>query len=432
MNYNVINKILVVHNQYFFDPESLIVFSKTNASDSAEEIINDFHKNKPVDSSIDDLEKNEYSNAIIELHVTDNCTFRCKYCYAEGSCQNKNQEMSEEVIEKSFRYVRNSFPNAKTFTIALFGGEPLLFFKKFPFILKKSQEIFSDRKVKITFPTNGSLINDNIADFLNKNKVAFQISWDGKEDQQNYLRPTVTGKKSYPIVNANLNRFAKITDSLSVRATITPYNLQVSDLYTFFKEKGFKRINFGICFSGPDDVVIKKEHFPQLLEEWNKLARLYLQHIVEEEVIIDFTVFQRSLHALHHGKKKYHFCGMGKNLFAFSPEGNIYSCHRFVRNEDHRIGTLSEGIDKKAQTTTNIPVTDKESCRDCFARFLCGGGCLHEQFFGSADLSCLMNRHLAALCVWIYGELSTYHPESLKKLFPDSTLALDSLAKTCP
>ena len=420
MNYKIVDQILVVQNQYFFDPESLIIFSKTRASDSEKKMINDFQKNKPVEQHKIDLENFEYSNACIELHVTDDCTFRCRYCYAEEACHKyKTQEMSEEVLEKSFRLARNFFPNAKVFTIVLYGGEPLLFFKKFPFALKKSQEIFAGSKVEIAFATNGSVVNDKILSFLCENKVSFQISWDGKEDQQNRLRPTKAGKESYSIVDANISRFAKITDSLSVRATITPYNLHLSELFIFFKQKGFKKIHFGICFSGPDDVVIRKKHFPRLLEEWNKLARLYLQHIIDEEVVIQLIPFRKFLQSLHYGKKRYHYCGASKNLFAVSPEGTIYSCHRFVRNETHRIGSLSEGFDKKSMT--GIPVVGKEGCRDCFGRFLCGGGCSHDQIFGSLDLSCSMNQHLVALSVWIYGELSTRYPETLKKLFPDSS-----------
>lgn len=383
-------------------------------------MINDFQKNKPIEQLKIDSENFEYGNVYLELHVTDDCTFRCRYCYVEEACHKYvKQEMSEEVLEKSFKLALNSFPNAKAFIIVLYGGEPLLFFKKFSFIVKKSQEIFAGKKVEISFSTNGSIINDKIMAFLTKNKVAFQISWDGREDQQNRLRPTKAGTKSYPIVDAHLSRFAKISDSLSVRATITPYNLHLSELFTFFKQKGFKKINFGICFSGPEDVVVRKKHFPQLFEEWNKLARLYLQHIVDEETVIQLIPFRKFLRSLHYGKKNYHYCGTGKNLFAVCPEGTIYSCHRFVRDETHRIGTLSEGLDKKVKTMTNSLVIDKESCRDCFARFLCGGGCPHDQAFGSFDLSCSMNQHLVALCVWIYGELSTRYPESLKKLFPD-------------
>jgi uncharacterized protein len=432
MIYKIVDQILVVQDTYFFDPDSLIIFSKTCASDPEEEVIRDFQKNRPVETSKVsigqdgtengiDHENPEYGKVNIELHVTDDCTLQCRYCYAEEACNKyKKLSMSENVIEQTFTLARNSFPNAKVVDITLFGGEPLLFYKKFPFILRKCQEIFEGKKVEISIPTNGSFINKDILSFLSRDDVLFQISWDGKEDQQNRLRPTKTGKESYQMVDSNLSHFAKITDSLAVRATITPFNLRLSELFTFFKQKGFKKLNFGICFSGPKDVVVEKKHFSQLFEEWNKLVRLYLQHVVEDETVIQIIPLLRFLMPLHYGTKNYHYCGMSKNLFAVSPEGTIYSCHRFVRNESHRIGSLSEGFDKKAKTSTNIRVTNKERCSDCFARFLCGGGCPHDQTFGSFDLSCSYNQHLAALCVWLYGELSNRYPKSLKKLFPET------------
>ena len=132
MNYKILDQILVVQNQYFFDPETLIIFSKTSANDSEEKMINDFQKNKPIEQLKIDSENFEYGNVYLELHVTDDCTFRCRYCYVEEACHKYvKQEMSEEVLEKSFKLALNSFPNAKAFIIVLYGGEPLLFLRNF-------------------------------------------------------------------------------------------------------------------------------------------------------------------------------------------------------------------------------------------------------------------------------------------------------------
>lgn len=446
MNYHLVNQILVVRNEYLFDPDSMIIFSKMNPNESIEKVINDFQQNKPFETRLQQtypkngltqksilpeneeqtIEKDlqsgpECKNVNLELHVTDRCTFRCKYCYAENACnQSQTEAMSEEILEQSLKFARNSFPNADFFSISLFGGEPLLYFKKFPFLIKKAREIFESKKYEISFPTNGSLIDDEIAQLLKENHISFQISWDGTEDSQNFLRPTKAGKKSFPIVNANLSRFAKISDVLSVRATITPYNMQLAELFSFFKQKGFKKVHYAVCYSGPDDIVIKEKHFSQLTKEWERLARVYLQHIIDENQIIELTPFRKYLRTLHFGKKAYYFCGRGKNLFVIAPNGMIYACHRFVRDETYRIGSITKGFDEKAKSCTCCSVVDQENCRDCFGRFLCGGGCLHDKTYGSFSLSCAINRHIIALCVWMYGELSVHYPKALEKLFPSA------------
>ena len=161
--YTLIDNVLVVKGSNFscfFDPESLFIFSKEDPSKSNEEVIREYKNNNAPSCPKENINLSDSSHIRIELHVTDRCNLRCQYCYISKECQKEtSEEMSEEIIEKA-RYMRKkAFPNARSIHLSLFGGEPMLFWKKFTFLTKKTKDIFPTQAIKISFPTNGTIIN---------------------------------------------------------------------------------------------------------------------------------------------------------------------------------------------------------------------------------------------------------------------------------
>ncbi len=425
--HQIIDNILVIKNKgftCFFDPESLIIFTKKDSGSEDAAVVAKYNEKR---KSFPKREKRQFakthqdfSGICLELHVTDDCNLRCKYCYLESECEKeKKLEMSEEVIEAAYRFTLANFPKIKRVHISIYGGEPLLFWKKFQFLVEKAKEIFKGIKITMGFPTNGTIISEEILDFLKKNKIGFHLSWDGLEKEQDLLRPMANGKGTSEIINKNLPRFKEINKALGVRTTVTPYNMNLSEMFWFFKEKGFKKINFCACSSCHNDLVIKDDDLPKLFQEWDLLADLYLDHLSKEEspILIHplFTLFT----ALHFGEKKSHFCGSGKSLFAVSASGEIYSCHRFVDNEKYKIGTLERGFFEESslkQALFQRNVEEEKECKDCFAKYLCGGGCFHERsqaFFGTF---CKIYTHLLAHAIRIYVQLQENHPKAFEKL----------------
>jgi uncharacterized protein len=70
-------------------------------------------------------------------------------------------------------------------------------------------------------------------------------------------------------------------------------------------------------------------------------------------------------------------CGAGHEYLAVSPEGDLYPCHQFMGLKDFKIGNVNEGVINPAigKKFRNAHVLNKSNCRECWARFLCSGGC---------------------------------------------------------
>ncbi len=420
--FQLFDDILIVNkndSKYFFDPQSLIIFSKKKSVEDSE-IIQKYKKSINKIKEPKKTQKRPFNSVCIELHVTNDCNLSCKYCFINEKCHlEKHKKMSDITIEKAFLLALKAYPSVSLFRISLFGGEPLLFAKKFEYIKDTAKRVFKDKKYSITFTTNGTIINNDILSFVKDNKISFQISWDGPKKQHDYLRSFQNKKGSFDIINSNFEKYKDILDNISVRSTITPHNMNLLEIFRFFESKGFKKISYALCSSSINELIIKNDDLAKLFDETTRLAEYYLQHIIETDSIIDLYPIKFYLQTLHFGQKKHSFCNSGKNLFSVATDGSLYSCHRLVENNEFKIGNIHEGFDESSKILKELKyfdVNNEKKCEKCFAKYSCGGGCVHEKFTSFDEISCQYMKHVLSLSIWLYGELQNKYPEALKKL----------------
>ncbi len=107
-------------------------------------------------------------------------------------------------------------------------------------------------------------------------------------------------------------------------------------------------------------------------------------------------------------------CGSGTEYLAVTPWGDFYPCHQFVGQEEFLMGNVDEGITKPeiAEEFRGCSVYSKESCRTCFARFYCSGGCMansykfHNTIHDTYEVSCEMERKRVECAIMIKAALA--------------------------
>lgn len=116
--------------------------------------------------------------------------------------------------------------------------------------------------------------------------------------------------------------------------------------------------------------VLTEADLPVLYEEYDKLARAYLQKRREGDAF-DFFHFNVALDNGPCVAKRLAGCGAGHEYFAITPEGDIYPCHQFVGREEYKLGTLETGVVKPdlVQKFRHTHVMTKTECSTCWARF---------------------------------------------------------------
>ena len=124
-----------------------------------------------------------------------------------------------------------------------------------------------------------------------------------------------------------------------------------------------------------------------------------------------------------------HYCGAGRTYFALSQEGDFYPCHRFVGMEEYRMGDLEQGMDLSLQKKIlTLTVDNRPLCKDCWARYLCGGGCWKHavDMHGTLevpdnDISCTITRHLIECAMAINSELNVSDKQILNDMYEETT-----------
>jgi uncharacterized protein len=157
-----------------------------------------------------------------------------------------------------------------------------------------------------------------------------------------------------------------------------------------------------------------------MLAQFNELAQEFLEHAATNRHH-GFSNVKDTLEEIHKGVSKAYPCGAGLGLMGVATDGDVALCHRFAGSEEHKIGSVTEGIDvdRQYEFLEKHHINNKTDCSTCWARPLCAGGCYHEAHtrYGTTAVPnlhyCEWIRSWTHTCLEIYGELSVRNPEFL-------------------
>lgn len=314
------------------------------------------------------------------LHIAHDCNLRCGYCFAgTGDFGGKRALMSKEIAEQAIEFAIKGSKKRHNLEIDLFGGEPLMNYEVVKHVINyaRMREKETDKNIKLTLTTNGTLLTDEIVEFLNVNRVMLVLSLDGKKSTHDAMRPFPNKVGSY---DAAVRGFKKVIESRKgknyyLRGTYTHYNLHFCADTLDMLQVG-RELSVEPVVGVDEPYVLTDADLPILYEEYDKLAAAYLEHRQQGDPF-DFFHFNVALDNGPCVAKRLAGCGAGHEYFAITPEGDIYPCHQFVGREQYKVGTLAEGIVRQdlVQKFRHTHVLTKEACKNCWARFFCSGGC---------------------------------------------------------
>ena len=168
-----------------------------------------------------------------------------------------------------------------------------------------------------------------------------------------------------------------------------------------------------------DPYAIRREDLPQIFDEYDKLAKIMVGREKSGKGF-NFFHFMIDLEGGPCVSKRLSGCGSGTEYLAVTPWGDLYPCHQFVGQEEFLMGNVDEGITRPeiADEFRGCSVYSKESCRNCFARFYCSGGCMansykfHHTINDTYEVSCEMERKRVECAIMIKAALADSGEES--------------------
>lgn len=306
----------------------------------------------------------------LQWEVTGDCNHKCIHCYNYWRADNQQLDQCihyKEIISKIIE--------RKPLYVAITGGEPLLVFD----IVKEAITEFRKSGIVCSVSTNGTLITEEIASFLEKNNVDLVISLPSSNPKTCDFVCTssgVVGKldKVWPLLKKH---------NITVNCNVVINKANLSSLYDtlkYIKKLGFiARVGLA-----QRPINASKDYLPYELDKKDALqviktcikAKNELSLDIDFSVCLPDCIFESvsDLTALEKGD-----CFAGSIAYAITTNGDIKACQCDTNTYGNILTDDFVKVYKKMFKWRRGALIPSE-CRECSRVDSCKGGCRIEAY----------------------------------------------------
>jgi len=328
------------------------------------------------------------------LHIAHTCNLNCEYCFAsQGRYHGERSVMSFEVGKRALDFLIENSSGRRNLEVDFFGGEPLMNFdtvkKLVAYARKREKE--TNKNFRFTLTTNGVLIDDDVIDFAKREMSNVVLSLDGRKEIHDHYRVDLAGNGSWDRIVPKFQQLVEKRGNKNyyIRGTFTHRNPDfVKDIQEMLR-LGFTELSMEPVVCAPDDPsALTEEDLPIVLEQYEELARLMLEHRRQGK---PFTFYHYMID-LKDGPciyKRVSGCGSGTEYMAVTPTGELYPCHQFVGDEKFLLGNIWDGVTNTAVQNEffSCNVYSHPECESCWAKLYCSGGCAANAYHATGSIT---------------------------------------------
>ncbi len=273
---------------------------------------------------------NEILNII--LYTSQNCNFRCVYCYEEF----EDNQLTSLDYDFIYNFIENKLLNEKisNLNISWFGGEPLLNIDEILNFTKKCSKLtqkYKNINIRSNMTTNGYLLNiENFNNLLNAGVKSFQITLDGTNHDK--YRKLINGENTY---NTIINNIIAITEQTKHDNYLIMIRRNIGKLDNTFQWYE----NLSNIIKNKSQIVFNIRPISQLSSK-NIDIPIFTKDEKEALIInhIDYLI-KLGFNTVEKDEK---FCYANyKNSFAFTPNGLIQKCTVAQKDSKNTVGTYN-------------------------------------------------------------------------------------------
>jgi len=326
------------------------------------------------------------------IMLAGGCNMGCTYCFERDVpvYQKPNlltQEKADEILEWYFKSHEGNKAH-----VQFYGGEPLMNFPILIYVLERMEEWAAGKDIALSkyLITNGTLLNDRIISYLKEHNVSVQISIDGAPNTHDAHRVMKSGEATMKRIAPRLKKALDSNLDVNLRAVVTSNNTDVQNVTDGLKAYGAEHVSFEVVASGVKNIDLSAEQWQSFLSSYKDL--LNQPFTTWSELPHDM---QRTIVRICENEHMFYGCGAGVSEVTVAPDGNIFECQRLYKDPYANVASGRRPQDSEFLTM----VDDREICKGCWARYLCGGGCLHQSYTEHGTLDplptyCEMKRNL--------------------------------------
>ncbi len=360
------------------------------------------------------------------IEVTEDCTFRCKYCpntLAETGRTHTKKYISEETANKAIDFYFDTYAkqlrklskekqkelltlNAPG--IGWYGGEPLLNFdvikKSHKYFLRKNWDEFDADRSTFVFglTTNLGYISLEMIDYFVENNVMLYVSIDGPEEEHNKNRVYKDGKGTFNSVYKNILKIkslhpeyygskvfiisvnTKNLDNLKCEEFFSKSNQSANEIAGYksrivsdYSERG------KIIPDAKEKIInlneVKEESLRYFNEKLESLSDKDFEALEKDDFLPEFfqglNSFLKIKYDKPYGCNNIHSigtCPMGFDNLMVGADGNFHMCHK--TDGSLPIGNTDTGLDYEKIAVSYFKFNEtlsNDNCKNCWAVRLC-------------------------------------------------------------
>lgn len=326
------------------------------------------------------------------VKLTDVCNLNCNYCYHKRN-ENHNylKQMPLQVISEIISKILKN--NNKYAEFIWHGGEPLLVgLGVYKYIVETQKKYnIKNLKIKNSIQTNGVLLDKQFISFFLENDFRIGVSLDGSEELQAVSRGTTT--KEYIMISQGIKKAIEEGVHLGILCVVSPHSIgREEEIFKTFQNLCIDNIGFLPCFVVEKNIININDSVDPLaygkflINMFDIWKNCHIKNLVIRN-FYDAIRFFRGVHL--------NTCTNINNCNTYitvTPNGNIYLCDNFGRDEMMLCGHIADDINKLQYSNgmkwltncmnSSLPV----KCNSCEYQRGCYGGCKYQRFAQQDDM----------------------------------------------
>jgi len=314
------------------------------------------------------------------IYNTLACNLRCKHCLVSAGAKLKDELTTSEIIKLVDDAVDLGIKR-----IYITGGEPFIKDDIFEII----EYITREKELELIVLSNATLFNDKkIAqlDKLKGPKLILQVSLEGPTAE---IHDKLRGEGSFDKTIDGIKRLVDIGIIPIVSTAVSKYNEDdIKTTSEFLSTLGIKDHHIlwmhqkGRGASNVDDLYVPTEKVTQIMREQRRVYE-------ENDVIVDNDESLKARVRYKRGRKN-DLCNNCYEKVCVNSDGHVYPCGSLNGDKAFDSGSIRDKSLKDIWLNSDVmscgrdnSVQDKAECRECYLKFICGGGCTSHSYYAS-------------------------------------------------
>ncbi len=332
--------------------------------------------NEEVNSDVE-TGKIEFGIRTITINVNQICNLKCAYCAAggDGTYGEPSNQISVERTLPQIKFFLSRLKRGSKFSIIFVGGEPLLHPKAISAVYEYVTAEAAALEVTPLFSivTNGTLLTGSTLEIVRSMAVYLTISIDGIKSVNDKVRPTKDGTSSTDLTVKGIESLAQDRGKLLSIGFASVHSIGNEDLvtnYQYLRKFNPDWIEFNYAYAEKS-----KESQQRYLNDMGKIADLAWSRGGEIE-LRKIKNFDELFKRLDSQTRIKNHCGAGKSYLMIDAKNKLYTCPWVVGEKDEVVGQ-NEQLDHDKLSKYAKPLIELNNCGSCWARYICGGGCMY-------------------------------------------------------